>query len=211
MPMLCREKRVNDVFGIGEWLQDVFGPYGVLGILVFVFLIFFIDAMSIPTLPELFFIIGFMAMPEQTLWYGAQLLGTAVIAEAAGITLLYLIVERVHVPDRIKKIADKYVKFLIVSDERMLLINRAAPMIPFAGAFISLMDDWKLSRALFYNAIGCVLKYGLILLMSSFFFKFFSDGEAQTYTLIFIFAVIAISLAAAFLRKKKEGLADENS
>jgi len=199
------------VFGIGEWLQEVFGPLGVLGILIFVFLIFFIDAMSFPTLPELFFIIGFMAMPEQTLWYGAQLLGTAVIAEVAGITLLYLIVERVRVPDRIRKVADKYVKFLVVSDERMLLINRAAPMIPFAGAFISLIDEWKYPRSMFYIVIGCIIKYGFILLMSSFFFSFFADGDAQTYTLLFIIAFIAISIAAAFLKKKKEGISNENS
>jgi membrane protein DedA with SNARE-associated domain len=199
------------MFGIGEWLQDVFGPYGVLGILLFVFLIFFIDALFFPTLPELFFIIGFMAMPEQTLTYGVQLLAVAVVAEVAGISLLYGIVERVRVPERIKKIADKYVKFLIVKDERMLLVNRAAPVIPFAGAFISLIDDWRLSRSLFYVVIGCLIKYGLILLMSSFFFSFFSDGDAQTYTIVFIVIVIAVSIAAAFMKKKKEGLADADN
>jgi hypothetical protein len=199
------------MFGIGEWLQDVFGPYGVIGIILFVFLIFFIDALFFPTLPELFFIIGFMAMPEQTLEYGLYLLGAAVIAEIAGISLLYWIVEHIRVPARIKRIADKYVKFLIVSDERMLLVNRVAPVIPFAGAFISLIDDWRISRALFYVIVGCIVKYGLILLMSSFFFSYFSDGDAEMYTIILIVAVIAISMIAAFAKKKKGGLANENS
>jgi membrane protein DedA with SNARE-associated domain len=199
------------MFGIGEWIQDVFGPYGVIGILLFVFLIFFIDALIFPTLPELFFILGFMAMPEQTLLYGAQLLAAAVVAEVAGITLLYLVVERIRVPERIKKIADKYVKFLIVSDERMLLVNRVAPMIPFAGAFISLVDNWRFPRALFYVILGCLIKYGLILLMGSFFFSYFSSSDAQTYTIIFIVIVIAVSITAAFLKKKKGGLASENS
>ena len=199
------------MLGIGEWLQDVFGPYGVLGVLVFVFLIFFIDALFFPTLPELFFIIGFMAMPEQTPVYGLYLLATAVIAEAAGITLLYWIVEHIKVPERIKKIADKYIKFLIVSDERMLLVNRAAPVIPFAGAFISLIDDWKLSRSLFYIALGCVIKYGIILLLSSIFFSYFSSGDAQLYTMILIFVIIAISIIAAFAKRKKGGLTNENS
>ena len=199
------------MFGIGEWLQDVFGPYGVIGVILFVFLIFFIDAIVFPTLPELFFIIGFMAMPEQTVEYGLYLLGAAVIAEVAGISLLYWIVEHIRVPVRIKRIADKYVKFLIVKDERMLLVNRVAPVIPFAGAFISLIDDWRYSRAMFYVILGCVLKYGLILMMSSFFFSYFSSKDAELYTIIFIFAVIVISIIAAFAKRKKEGLADENS
>jgi len=201
----------NDMFGIGEWIQDVFGPYGVLGIVLFVFLLFFIDALLFPTLPELFFILGFMAMPEQTLMNGAMLLGAAVVAEIIGITLLYLVVERIRVPNRIKKIADKYVKFLIVSDERMLLVNRAAPVIPFAGAFVSIIDDWRISKALFYVVLGCLIKYGLILLMSSFFFSYFSSNDAQTYTIIFIIAVIAVSMIAAFVKKKKDGIANENS
>jgi len=203
------------MFGIGEWLQGVFGPYGVIGVILFVFLIFFIDALVFPTLPELFFIFGFMAMPQETfaqmVEYGLYLLSAAVIAEVAGITLLYWIVEHVRVPERIKRIADRYVKFLIVSDERMLLVNRVAPVIPFAGAFISLIDDWRISKALFYVVIGCILKYGLILLMSSFFFSYFSSGDAETYTIIFIIAVIVISMIAAFSKKKKEGLANENS
>jgi len=198
------------MFSIGAWMQDVFGPWGMIGVILFVFLIFFIDALVFPTLPELFFIIGFMFEP--TLEFGLILLATAAIAEVLGITLLYYVVEHIRVPERIKKIADRYVKFLVCSDERMLLVNRAAPMIPFAGAFISIIDSWRLSRSLFYVVIGCLVKYGLIMIMSDFFFKFFSEeGDAQMYTIIFILIVIAVSMAAAFMRKKKGGLADENS
>ena len=205
------------MFGIGEWMQDVFGPYGMIGIILFIFLIFFIDALLFPTLPELFFILGFMAIPEQIVseyghvMPGLLLLASAAIAEVVGISLLYWIVEHVRVPDRIKRVADRYIKFLVCSDERMLLVNRAAPMIPFAGAFISLIDSWRLSRALFYVVLGCIIKYGLILLMSSFFFAYFSSDDAQVYTIIFIIVVIVVSMAAAFKRKKKEGIANENS
>ena len=198
------------MFSIGAWMQDVFGPWGIIGVILFVFLIFFIDALVFPTLPELFFIIGFMFEP--TLEFGLILLATAAIAEVLGITLLYYVVEHIRVPERIKKIADRYVKFLVCSDERMLLVNRAAPMIPFAGAFISIIDSWRLSRSLFYVVIGCLVKYGLIMIMSDFFFKYFSEeGDAQMYTIIFIIVIIAVSMIAAFMRKKKGGLADENS
>ena len=196
------------MFDIGGWMMSVFGPYGAWGVILFVFLIFLIDALVFPTLPELFFVIGFMYDP--TLSFGVTLLAAAAIAEIIGVTSLYMVVERIRVPTRIKNIADRYVKFLVCSDERMLLVNRAAPMIPFAGAFVSLIDSWKISRALFYVVLGCIIKYGLILMMSGFFYEFFESGDAQMYTIILVIAVIAISFVAAFLRKRKSGVENEN-
>jgi hypothetical protein len=196
------------MFNIGDWMYDLLGPDSAAIVILFIFLIFLIDAIAFPTLPELFFIIGFMYDPS--LSFGFILLFAVVIAEVIGITLLYYVVEHVRVPERIKRIADRYVKFLVFSDERMLLVNRVAPMVPFAGAFISLIDGWKLSRSLLYVVIGCLLKYGIIMMMSSFFFEYFTEGDAQLYTIILIIAVIAISMAAAFLKRKKGGLANEN-
>ena len=40
--------------------MDIFGPQGAWGILLVIFLIFYIDAVFFPTLPEIFFIVGFM-------------------------------------------------------------------------------------------------------------------------------------------------------
>jgi len=202
------DEREGRVINIGDWMFDIFGPYGALGVILFVFLIFFIDALFFPTLPELFFIIGFMYDP--TLAFGLQLLGVAIAAEIAGIVLLYLIVERARIPERIRKIADRYIKFLVCSDERMLLVNRAAPVIPFAGAFISLVENWRISKALFYVVIGCIIKYGIIMLMSNFFFRYFESGDAQTYTIVLIIAVIAISMVLAFHKKKRGGIVNEN-
>ena len=196
------------MFNIGDWIYDLFGPYGAWGILLCIFLIFLIDAIAFPTLPELFFVIGFMYNP--TLEFGMQLLMVAIVAEIIGISTLYWIVEHIRVPVRIKNVAEKYVKFLIVSDERMLLVNRAAPMIPFAGAFISIIEDWRLSKAMMYIILGCILKYGLIMLMSNFFFTYFNSGDAQTYTILFVIAVIVISLIFAYIKKKRSGLANES-
>lgn len=189
------------MFSIGDWMYDVFGPYGAWGILVFVFLIFFIDAVVFPTLPELFFIIAFMYDP--TVPWGAAILCTAVVAEIVGIGLLYAVVERIRIPRRIKAVADRYVDFLVVSDERILLVNRVAPMIPFAGAFISLVDTWRLGRSMAYIVLGCVLKYGAIMLMSSSFYAFFSGSDAEMYTLLAVIAFIVLSMAASVLRKRK--------
>lgn len=192
-------------FNISEWMLEVFGPHGAVGIIVFVALIFFIDALIFPMLPELFFIIGFMYMPE-SITFGLSLLIAASIGEILGISLLYGIVDRVRIPERIKKIADKYVHFLMVSDEKIFLVNRFAPMIPFAGAFISIIDDWKYTKSMGYIVLGCYLKYGLILLFSGFFYTFFSSDTAQTFTIVMIFAVIIISFALSFRKKRRTGI-----
>ena len=98
---------------------------------------------------------------------------------------------------------NKYVGILFVSDERMMLVNRIAPVIPYSGAFISVIETWTLRRALFYIALGCVLKYGLILSMSTFFYQYFTSDVAQTMMIVFVIAIIAISLIASHIRKKK--------
>lgn len=192
-------------FNISEWMLDVFGPHGATGIIIFVALIFFIDAVFFPTLPELFFVIGFMYMPSSIV-FGISLLVVASIGEILGISLLYGIVDRIRVPERIRKIADKYVNFLMVSDERIFLVNRFAPMIPFAGAFISIIDEWDFKKSLGYVILGCYLKYGLILLFSGFFFTFFSSDMAQTFTIVMVIAVIIISLILSFYKKRKTGI-----
>ena len=189
---------------IGGWMMDVFGPQGAIGIALVIFLIFYIDAVFFPTLPEIFFIIGYMYEP--TLGWGITILVIASLAEAAGLTTLYLIVEKIGVPERIKGIADKYADFLIVSDEKMLLVNRLAPMLPFAGAFVSLIHSWTLKRALFYNFIGCYIKYGIILLFAEFFYSYFGSQEAQWYTILFVVIVMVLSIIASIYKKRKAGL-----
>ncbi len=193
------------MFSISEWMLGVFGPYGAAGVILFVALIFFIDAVFFPTLPELFFVIGFMYMPE-SITFGIALLVAASIGEVLGITLLYVIVERIRMPERVKKVASKYIGFLMVSDERIFLVNRFAPMVPFAGAFISMVDGWQFRKCMFYIVLGCYLKFGVILLFSKFFYVFFSSDMAQTFTIMMVFVIIAVSFAASLLKRKKEGI-----
>ena len=189
---------------IGGWMMDIFGPQGAWGIIIVIFLIFYIDAVFFPTLPEIFFIVGFMYDP--TPGWGLLILVTASLAEAAGLSTLYLIVEKLGVPERIKNIADMYADFLMVSDERMLLVNRVAPMLPFAGAFVSLIHSWTLKRALLYNFLGCYLKYGIILLFADFFYSYFGSTEAQWYTILFVVIVMVISIILSVYKKKQAGL-----
>lgn len=189
---------------IGDWLYGVFGPYGYIGILVFIFLLFYIDSLIFPTLPEVFFILSFMYDP--TPYWGMILLLVGAVAEFVGVTSLYLVVERIRVPERIRSVADKYSKFLILNDERMILVNRVAPVMPFTGAFISLIESWEIKRAWFYLILGYVLKYGAILLFANFFFAFFSGPQAEVLSIVMIIIVMAVSLSMAYRKKKREGL-----
>jgi hypothetical protein len=191
------------MFSIGEWLFGIFGEGGAMLLVFCIFLIFLADAMFFPTLPEFFFIAAFLYDP--TLPFGLCLLIAAIAAETLGLVALYLIVGKLRIPKRIDKAVNKYLKFLVFGDERLLLLNRIAPMIPFSGAFARIAG-WDLKRSMFYVFIGSVLKYGIILLMSNFFHSYYSSGDAQTYTLIFIVAVIVISIVSSFVVKKRRGM-----
>lgn len=188
----------------GDWLFSLFDGLGPEWVLLCICLLFLLDAILVPTLPEVFFIMGFDRQP--TAMFGCELLLAAIIGELIGIFSLYYIVKHIRVPKRVSKIADKYVNFLIVSDERALLMNRIAPMIPFAGAFIALIDSWDPKKCVFYIVTGCVLKYGAILLASGFFYTFFTGKMAQQVMLMFIIAVIVLSFIASYVKKKRSGL-----
>lgn len=188
----------------GDWLFSLFDGFGPEWVLLCIGLLFLLDALLVPTLPEVFFIIGFDRQP--TALFGAELLGVAIIGELTGIFTLYYIVKHIRVPKKISRIADRYVNFLIVSDEKALLMNRVAPMIPFAGAFIALVDSWDPKKCVFYIVTGCILKYGAILLASGFFYSFFTGRMAQQVMLIFIIAVIVVSFVASYVKKRKTGL-----
>jgi len=188
---------------IGEWIYGVFGSNGEWGILLCIFLIFLIDALVFPTLPELFFVLSFMYRPE--LSFGIELLGVVIIAEIIGVAALYLVVGCIKVPKRVEKLVNRYIGFLILGDERLILLNRVAPMIPFCGAFVRIAG-WDIRKSLAYVVIGCVAKYGLIMLMSDFFFGYFGSDDAQLFTIIFVFAVIIASFVFSFIYKKKNAI-----
>ena len=192
---------------IGQVIYDLFGDNGDLGVLLCIFLIFLLDALLVPTLPELFFILGFMAGAEHNtpIVFGCELLLMAILAELVGILSLYYVVKHIRIPKKIEKLVDTYTKFLVMGDERLLLLNRIAPMIPFAGAFIAIAK-WDLKKSIFYIVLGCVLKYGIIMLLSNMFLDFFSSDQAQLFMIIMIVVVIAVSMVLSIVVKKRHGI-----
>lgn len=161
--------------------------------------------MLVPTLPELFFILGFMAGAEHNvpIIFGCELLVAAIAAELAGILSLYYVVKHIRIPKKIESLVDTYTRFLVMGDERLLLLNRVAPMIPFAGAFIAIAK-WDLGKSVFYIVLGCVLKYGTIMLLGNVFLEFFNSDQAQLFMIVMIIAVIAISMILSFVVRKRK-------
>jgi len=192
---------VATIFGITDWILGIFELLGPIGMVVFIFLLFFIDAILVPTLPELFFTIAYMDNPS--IPYGLVLIAAASVAEILGVMVLYTVVSHLKVPRFIENAVGKYVNFLILGDERLLLINRVAPMIPFSGAFIKIAG-WDLRKSMVYIVIGCVVKYGIIMLLCGAFFTYFTEGDARSNSMIFILIVIGVSFVASFLLKKKK-------
>lgn len=188
---------------IGTLFNELFGPLGILGGIFGIFLLFYIDAILFPTFPELFTVLAFTT--QETVdpsLYGTALLVTILVAEVAGVLTLYKVIKRAKVPGRIQGAVIRYRDFLICSDERVILINRVAPILPFLGAFVALCN-WDLKKSIAYVLIGGAVKYGLILGLSGFFITYMARGDAIIVTIIMVLIVVAVSFVATYFRKKR--------
>lgn len=192
------------MFSLGEAFYTLFSPLGLAGWLLCTFLLFYIDAIVFPTLPELFvvlfFVAGYGSMPDWALW--SLFILVIALAEVLGLTTLYLVVKHLEVPPKIAGAVERYRRFLLVSDERMILLNRIAPILPFTGAFVAL-SGWSYRRSLLYLVMGGALKYGLILAASNYFLIYFERGMAADVTLVMVIAIMIASFAASSLRKRR--------
>jgi membrane protein YqaA with SNARE-associated domain len=193
---------------IGQAIYDIFSPSGALGMLACIFIIFYVDAIVFPTLPELFTVIIFMAIPEA--WFGLSILATIAIAEVLGLSTLYLIVKKVRIPHIIERAVNRYRDFLMFKDERMIVVNRVAPVVPFIGAFVA-MCNWSFKKAIAFTLLGGMVKYGVIIALSGVFFAYFSSGTAQTVTIIMILVIIAASFVISLSRRRRMKKKNENS
>ncbi len=191
--------------GVGDILFDAFACLGDQGVLICIFLLFFLDALLVPTLPELFYI---LALGTNVSWeFGILVFIAGFAGEMAGVFLLYSVVRKTGLPKWIDKALKRYVNFLIVSDEKVMLINRIAPMVPFVGAFMAVMRKrWDVKKCIFWLFIGYFLKYGLIMIMGASLTSFFGGEASRSVMLVAIVVVIAASACVSMYRKKKLGL-----
>jgi hypothetical protein len=184
-----------------EGLFDWFQGFGLAFTLLGLFVILVIDAIIFPALPELFAVLAFLIDPS--LEWGIILLITVCIAEIVGNTLLYSLVKWKKLPDFIEKIITKWTGFIIFSDERIILLNRVAPVLPFTGAFIATCK-WNYRKSMLYLAIGGLLKYSALFAMVALFDYRFDRETAQIFSLAAVVIVICLSLVASYIIKKRK-------
>src|SRR5438093_8502589 len=186
---------------------------GVAGALAAMYLIFVVDATVIPTLPEVF-VVGFFYLHGQfglpPFVWAVGLLAMAVAGEATGNSLLYWFVNRALVrtgrmPPRIEKLMARWMKFLIIHDERIILLNRVFPVVPFVGAFMAALK-WNYPRSLAYIVIGGSAKYSALLLLIGAVGVAYDPEIAGWVTLILVFGIVALSAAGSYLYRKRANI-----
>ena len=198
---------------IGDFIYDLFHGLGPAVTLLALFLIFVIDAAIFPALPEIFAVIFFLANPlpdGSALIWGLAVLCTAVLGELAGNTLLYVIVRNILVkkkkmPRFLERVMKRYMDFLVVKDEKIILVNRVAPVVPMVGAFMAVCE-WSYRRSISYIFFGAVAKYGFLLLLVGFFGAVYEGETAQIIALVAVLAIIVISglLSLAYRRRIRD-------
>ena len=119
---------------------------------------------------------------------------------------MYYVVKHIRIPKKVTRVVDKYVNFLLLKDEKLLLLNRIAPTIPFAGAFIHIAG-WDLKKCWFYITVGCILKYGAIMLLSDYMYDYYAES-AQTLTILLLVVILAVSFLLSYVVKRRNGLDD---
>lgn len=191
-----------------EGLHDWFLTYGTFYALIGLFFILVIDSMIFPTLPEIFAVAAFLLDP--TLEWGIIILVTACLAEVTGNTLLYALVKKKKLPNFIQKVMKKWVEFLFLRDERILLLNRAAPVVPFTGAFIATCE-WSYKLSMVYLVIGGAAKYGLLLALVGVLNVTFDPDTAQLFTLFALAFIISFSFAMSYFYRKKIDAGDKEN
>jgi len=186
---------------ITVWLQDLLAPLGTLGLFLIIFIFFYVDAILFPTLPEVAALVFFSSNPT-SLPFAIEILFTILIAEVMGLMTLYWVVKHFSMPKKIENALTKYTKFLFVKDEKIILINRIAPVLPFMGAFAAVCH-WDIKRCVFYTLLGGVIKYSFILISSAAFYTYLESGEAFTVSTILVLSIISISIILSYLRRDK--------
>jgi len=187
-----------------EWLFGWFQGFGPVFALLGLFLIFVIDSTIFPALPELFAVLAFLMSPS--LEWGVALLVTACLAEVVGNSLLYFLVRWKKLPDFITRAMKRWIRFIFLRDERIILLNRIAPVMPFTGAFIAVCK-WSYRKSMLFLVAGGLAKYSALFLLVGAFNYGFEAETAQLFSMIAVLAVICVSLLASYVYRKRHARA----
>jgi len=195
---------------LGEWLGAVLAFLGPAGLLVAIYILFLLDAAIFPALPELFIVAVYFELVYHWAWTPftacVALLILGLAGDVSGNVGLYAIFRaldrRGKVPKRMARAMQKWTKFLLLQDERMILLNRLAPAIPLTGAFIAVCG-WNLRKSVQYVLLGGAIKYALLLGLAAAMGVAFSPDLSRLVTVVLVLALIAASVVAGRYRTKR--------
>lgn len=195
---------------VGDFLADALLVLGPSGLLLALYAIFVVDATLVPTVPEVFavlFLAESIALGWDPLAFAPLLLAAAVAGELTGNGALYLVVRKALVegermPAVIERTMRKWTGFLVVSDERLILVNRVAPVVPMVGAFVATLG-WPLRRSFAYIAGGGTAKYGALLAVVGLFGLVVDPEVLSLASLVLVAAVLAASAVASILYRRR--------
>ncbi len=143
---------------IGQTIFDLFRGLGDLGMFIAIAIVIWLDGAVFPTIPEAWLVFIWNAHPDPSFNFGLVLVLVCTLASVAGTLSLYTAVRVIGLPKRIRKAMSGYTKWLIVNDERLLVLNRFAPLIPYTGAFIA-ANEWDIRKASIYLVGSAALKF----------------------------------------------------
>lgn len=194
---------------VASWLSGLFAFLGPAGTLIALFLLFVVDAAVIPALPELAVVLSFLYREPGTepLSWGVLLLAMAIGGEIVGNTIMFLwvrklVVDRGHLPKFVDRMMKGWTKMLLVRDERIILVNRIAPVVPFVGAFIAVVG-WSLSKSMGYIVIGAAAKYTLLLLLVGYLGVVYDPNTATLLTVGAVVVLVVVSLVASLVLRRR--------
>jgi membrane-associated protein len=194
---------------VANWLSGLFAFLGPVGTLVALFLVFVIDAAILPTLPELGVVLSYLYRDPGTnpFAWALLLLGMAVAGEVVGNTLMFLwvrrlVVDRGHLPKIVARGMRYWTNLMLVPDERIILVNRVAPVVPFVGAFIAVVG-WSYRKSVFYIIVGALAKYSVLLVLVGYLGLVYDPNTATLITVVAVLLLVGVSIGVAVLYRRR--------
>ncbi len=186
---------------LGQDIISLFASLGDFGMLIAIVVIILIDGAAFPTLPEVWMVWIFGVHPESMSW-AAILVVVASAASLLGNFTLYSFVRLVRLPHWLQKKMRQYTNFLLVHDERLLLLNRIAPILPYTGAFIAVCK-WNLKKSAVFIFTSALLKFTIIVLISWASFESLKSEVAPWVSLGFVATFLTASIIASFAYRRR--------
>lgn len=187
---------------IGQSIFDLFRGMGDLGMFIAIAIVIWLDGAVFPTIPEAWLVFVWNAHPDPSFNFGLTLVIVASAASVSGTLSLYTAVRMTGLPKRVRKAMAGYTSWLIVNDERLLLLNRFAPLIPYTGAFIA-ANKWDIKRATLYLCGGALAKFATWVTVFAILRENLVGELSPWISLALVAIVISASSAASLVYKRK--------